>query len=261
MRSIWLALSLLLALPTVAQAQSGNPLHDQLSSMSETTRRAEVLRVLTSGGALCPALVTTYFAGFDQARTAYWDLRCAAGGQFRMALPAQRFARLSLAVCGALGGGVASGPCFQPVGEAEQPVAAAAGSGLGVQLAGGQPAAPADGRYGAIYATDAPLAAFGFGNGSTDRLAVNTAAVRVCQAMAGRVPCKFQGEIVNRCGALVQGVTRHPNAVAMTGDLSTMVLARNFPGLGTTVQEAEAEAMRACRALQGVTCRVAASGC
>ncbi|NKE48254.1 DUF4189 domain-containing protein [Roseomonas frigidaquae] len=259
MRRSWLAFAFLLALPAVAQAQSGNPLHDQLSSMSETVRRTEVFRVLTGGGASCQAVNTTYFAGFDQDRTAYWDLRCSAGGQYRMMLPPQRFARLTVAVCGALGGGIASGPCFQPVGGAR--AVASAGTGMGVQLAGGQQAAESGSRYGAVYATDAPTAAFGFGNGATDRLAVNTAAVRACQTMAGRIPCKFQGELVNRCGALVQGVMRHPNAMAMTSDISTVVLARNFPGLGATEQEAEAQAMQSCRALPGVTCRVAASGC
>lgn len=259
MRRGWLAFALLLLLPATVQAQSGNPLHDQVSSLSEPARRAEVFRVLSGGGLSCQAVIASYFAGFDQARSAYWDFRCREGAQYRMSLPPQRFARLGVSVCGALGGGIASGPCFQQVGRA--PAAVSAGSGMGMQVAGGQPAAPANSRFGAVYATDAPLAAFGFGNGSLDRLAVNTAAVRACQAQAGRVPCKFQGELVNRCGALVQGVTRHPNAVVMTSDLSTIVLARNFPGVGATTQAAEAEAMQSCRALAGVTCRVAASGC
>ncbi|MDO9499061.1 hypothetical protein [Falsiroseomonas sp.] len=258
MRRTWFAFALLLLLPTVAQAQSGNPLHDQVTNLTEQARQAEVFRVLSGGGLGCQAVIASYFAGFDQGRTAYWDFRCREGAQYRMSLPPQRFARLSVSVCGALGGGVAAGPCFQPVGRAP---AAPGGTGMGVQVAGGQAAAPANSRFGAVYATDAPLPAFGFGNGSADRLAVNTAAVRACQAQAGRVPCKFQGEIVNRCGALVQAVTRHPNAVVMTGDISTMVLARNFPGLGETVQAAEAEAMEACRGLPGVTCRLAASGC
>lgn len=258
MRRTWFAFAFLLLLPTVAQAQSGNPLHDQLTDLTEQARQADVFRIFSGGGLGCQAVIASYFAGFDQGRAAYWDFRCRDGAQYRMSLPPQRFARLSVAVCGALGGGVASGPCFQPVGRAP---AASGGTGMGVQLAGGQQAALANSRFGAVYATDAPMAAYGFGNGSADRLAVNTAAVRACQAQAGPVPCKFQGEIVNRCGALVQGVTRHPNAAVMTSDLSTVVLARNFPGLGATVQAAEAEAMEACRALPGITCRVAASGC
>ncbi len=259
MRRTWLAIALLLLFPAAGQAQSGNPLHDQLTDLTEQTRRAEVFRLLSGGGLGCQAVIASYFAGFDQRRSAYWDFRCQEGAQYRISLPPQRLARLSVAVCGAAGGGVSSGPCFQPVGRAP---AATAGTGMGVQLAPGQTAAPpANSRYGAVYATDAPIAAFGFGNGAADRLAVNTAAVRACQAQAGRVPCKFQGELVNRCGALVQGVTRHPNAMVMTNDISTMVLARNFPGLGDTDQAAEAAAMEACRGLPGVTCRVAASGC
>ncbi|NKC29661.1 DUF4189 domain-containing protein [Falsiroseomonas selenitidurans] len=259
MRRILLLLACLVGVPGLAAAQTGNPLHDQLSGMNESTRRAEVFRAITGGGASCQAIIATYFAGFDQGRTAYWDMRCREGSMYRIALPAQRFARLGLSVCGALGGGIAAGPCFQPVGTAAPSMAT---SGTGVQLAVAQePALPANSRFGAVYATDAPMAAFGFGNGAADRLAVNTTAVRSCQSMAGRVPCKFLGEIVNRCGALVQAVSRHPNAVVMTSDLSTMVLNRNFPGVGATVQEAEAQAMQACRSSPGATCRIAASGC
>ncbi|WP_439595850.1 DUF4189 domain-containing protein [Falsiroseomonas sp.] len=259
MRRSLLSLALLLLLPLAAQAQTGNPLHDQLSALEEPPRRAEVFRAITGRGAGCQAIIATYFAGFDADRTAYWDARCREGALYRLALPPQRFAQPSLSVCGALGGGLAAGPCFQPVGTA---ASARVTTGVGVQLAStGSGAPPANSRFGAVYATDVPLAAFGFSNGASDRLAVNTAAVRACQGMAGRSPCKFLGEIVNRCGALVQAVTRHPNAVVMTGDLSTMVLARNFPGLGATVQEAEAQAMEACRAVPGATCRVAASGC
>ncbi|MBU8545425.1 MULTISPECIES: DUF4189 domain-containing protein [Roseomonadaceae] len=260
MRRILLALASLVALPIAAQAQTGNPLHDQLSALNEPTRRAEVFRAITGSGASCQAIIATYFAGFDQGRTAYWDMRCREGSLYRMSLPPQRFARLGLSVCGALGGGIAAGPCFQAVGTT---ATAQAGTGMGVQLAGGAASAapPPNSRFGAIYATDAPMAAHGFGNGATDRLAVNTAAVRSCQSMAGRVPCKFLGEIVNRCAVLVQAVSRHPNALVMTSDLSTMVLNRNFSATGATVREAEAEAMQACRGVAGATCRVVASGC
>jgi hypothetical protein len=124
-----------------------------------------------------------------------------------------------------------------------------------------QAAPPPGSRFGAVYATDAPLAAWGFANGNTDRLAVNTSSVRSCQAMAGPVPCKFLEEIVNRCAALVQAVTRHPRAVAMTSDLSTIVLNRNVVGTGATQQEAEQAAMRGCQDVRGVVCRPAASSC
>ncbi|MGX9965870.1 DUF4189 domain-containing protein [Roseomonas sp. F4] len=257
-----LALAVALLMPLAAQAQTGNPLHDQLSALDEPTRRAEVFRAVTGGGATCQAIIATYFAGFDQGRTAYWDMRCREGSLYRMALPPQRFARLGLSVCGALGAGIAGGPCFQAVGAASSATVQTS-TGMGVQLASttASAAPPPNSRFGAIYATDSPMAAHGFGNGATDRLAVNTAAVRSCQSVAGRVPCKFLGEVVNRCAVLVQAVTRHPNAVVMTNDLSTMVLNRNFSATGATVQEAEAEAMQACRAVSGATCRVAASGC
>ncbi len=250
---------LALVMMPAARAQTGNPLHDQLAGMEETARRAEVFRLITGSGAGCQAIIAMAFSGFDGARTAYWDSRCREGAMYRMALPAQRNGRPSLAVCGASTGSIASGPCFQPVGTAAAAVAANDGRGV---AAGASAAPPPGSRFGAIYATDAPMAAWGFGNGLPDRLAVNTAAVRSCQTMAGRVPCKFVEELVNRCGALVQAVSRHPSAVAMTSDLSTMVLNRNFTATAESAQAAEAAALESCRRLPGgATCRVVATGC
>lgn len=242
-----------------ARAQTGNPLHDQLAGMEETARRAEVFRFITGSGAGCQAIIAMAFSGFDASRTAYWDSRCREGTMYRLALPPQRNGRPSLAVCGATTGGIAAGPCFQPVGTAQAAVAASDGRGV----AAGPTAAPPPGsRFGAIYATDAPMAAWGFGNGGADRLAVNTQAVRACQTMAGRVPCKFVEEIVNRCGSLVQAVSRHPSAVTMTSDISTMVLNRNVTATAETAQAAEAAALDSCRRLPGgSTCRVVATGC
>jgi hypothetical protein len=242
-----------------ARAQTGNPLHDQLAGMEEPARRAEVFRFITGTGAGCQAIIAMAFSGFDAARTAYWDGRCREGTMYRMALPAQRTGRPRLNLCGATTGGIESGPCFQAVGTAQAMVAS--GDGRGV-TAGPSAAPPAGSRFGAIYATDAPMAAWGFGNGGADRLAVNTQAVRACQTMAGRVPCKFVEEIVNRCGALVQAVSRHPSAVAMTSDISTMVLNRNLTATAQTAQAAEAAALESCRRLPGgSTCRVVATGC
>lgn len=249
-----------LVLPVAgARAQTGNPLHDQLAGMEETARRAEVFRFITGSAAGCQAVIAMAFSGFDASRTAYWDSRCREGAMYRMALPAQRNARPRLNVCGASTGGIESGPCFQAIGTAQAAVASSDGRGVS---AGPSAAPPPGSRFGAIYATDAPMAAWGFGNGGADRLAVNTQAVRSCQTMAGRVPCKFVEEIVNRCGALVQAVSRHPNAVAMTGDLSTMVLNRNLTATAETAQAAEAAALDSCRRLPGgSTCRVVATGC
>jgi hypothetical protein len=253
-------LALLAGVVGTAWGQTGNPLHDQIAGVDEPARRAELHRTITGTGAGCQAIIATYFAGLDQARTAYWDSRCREGSMYRMSLPAQRSGRPSLQVCGAAGGGIAAGPCFQPLGTAVAETAQAAG-GTGIQLAGQSAAPPPGSRFGAAYGTDAPVAAFGFGNGSTDRLAVNTAAVRACQAMAGRIPCKFQGEIVNQCGAVAQAVTRHPQAVAMTSDISTVVLNRSFLATGTSQPAAEQAALEQCRRIPGVTCRIAASGC
>jgi hypothetical protein len=218
-----------------------------------------LFRAISGSGAGCQAIIATFFAGFDAQRSAYWDSRCREGSMYRITLPAQRNARPALTVCGANTGGIAAGPCFRPVGTAPAATAETSG-GTGV-AAGGSAAPPPGSRFGVIYATDAPVAAWGFGNGVADRLLVNTNAVRACQAMAGRVPCKFVGELVNSCGALAQAVSRHPNAVVMTNDLSTIVLNRNFPASGTSAQAAEASALEACRRLPGATCRVVATGC
>ena len=257
---LFVALAALSWLATPAAAQTGNPMHDSFANIAEQDRRAELFRFINAGGSGCQAITAVYFAGLDGGRTAYWDSRCREGGLWRISLPAQRNGRPSLTQCGAASGGVAAGPCFQPVGTAAAATAQTSG-GRGTQLAGQGAGAPPGSRFGAIYATVAPLAAFGFANGNTDRLLVNTAAVRMCQGAAGRVPCQFVEEIVNRCGALVQAVTRHPSAMAMTSDLSTVVLNRNFTGTGASIEAAEATAMEACGRVQGVTCRVAASGC
>jgi hypothetical protein len=250
-------LALAMLLPAAARAQTGNPAHDQLAALDEPARRAELSRTLSGAG--CQTVIGSYFAGFDDDRAAYWDSRCRQGGMFRLTLLAQRFARPAVTACGATTGGIAAGPCFQPVGTAA--VATVASSG-GTGVAAGPSAAPPPGsRFGAVYATDAPVAAWGFANGVTDRLAVNTNAVRACQTMAGRIPCKFIGELVNRCGALAQAITRNPNAVTMTNDLSTIVLNRNYTATGDTPQAAEAAALEACRRTPAVICRVVATGC
>lgn len=245
-----------------ASAQTGNPLHDGFSARDPSAQRSEVFRFINASGAPCQAVIATFFAGLDDRRTAYWDSRCAEGGMYRISLPASRSGRPGLTQCGAASGGIAAGPCFQPVGTAVAAgVDTAGGRGIAVAGSAAQAPPPPGSRFGAVYATDAPLAAWGFANGNTDRLAVNTQAVRACQSMAGRTACKFIEEIVNRCGALVQGVTRHPNAVAITSDLSTVVLNRNFTGTGATAQEAEQTALDACRGVPGVICRVAVASC
>jgi hypothetical protein len=260
-----------------------------MASRSDQERRAALHQGLRAGGNQCNNVILAFSAGLDAQRTSFWDVRCADGATYRATIPAERFAGVTYLSCGAAGQGIRSGPCFQPLGAAGQAQARAGGSqqncqvacqsqpqaaqaqcvqrcvgGTGVQV--GQQAAealPANSRFGAMYITDNPVPAFGFANGVTDRLEVNMRAVRACQQMAGRVPCKFQGELVNRCGAVAMAISRHPSALVMTSDISTQVLNLATTGQGTTQQAAEAQAMEQCRRAEGpgVQCRIVASGC
>ncbi|MFN3448298.1 MAG: hypothetical protein ACK44F_06335 [Roseococcus sp.] len=279
-----------LALPAAsALAQTGNPTHDALSARSDAERRQALLQGLRAGGIPCSNVVLAFHAGLDSERNAYWDIRCADGPTYRATIVAERFAGAVYLACGAAGQGMRAGPCFQALGAAGQARAGAGGSeancraacqgqpqaaqgqcvqrctgGTGIQV--GQQAAealPPNSRFGAMYFTDNPTAAFGFANGVQDRLEVNMRAVRACQQMAGRVPCKFHGEIVNRCGAIAFAISRHPSALVMTSDISTQVLNHSATGQGATQQAAEAEAMEQCRRAEGpgVQCRIVASGC
>ncbi|HEV7455688.1 MAG TPA: DUF4189 domain-containing protein [Roseococcus sp.] len=288
---LWLLglLGLWLGLPVVAQAQTGNPTHDALSARGEQERRGLFLQGLRGTGNACNNIALLYPAGLDAQRSAYWDVRCTEGTSYRTRIPAERFAQPSFLRCGASAPAPQGGPCFRPVAAgagaqghaaqtaqscqaacARQPQAAQnqcvqrCVGGAGVR-AGAQTAdtLPPGSRFGVFYHTENPLAAFGFANGGTDRLAVNMQAVRACQAMAGPVQCKFQGELVNRCGALAFAISRHPRALAMTSDISTQVLNLAATGEGETRQAAEEDALEACRRAEGpgVQCRIVAAGC
>lgn len=273
------------------RAQTGNPTHDALQARPDLERRQALQQAVRSQGDQCNSVILAFHAGMDGQRNAFWDFRCADGAQYRARLPSERFAAVAFLRCGAAApvphhGGV----CFQAVTGAAAQVAASGGgneascraacarqpaagqnqcvqrclSGHGIEV--GQQAAaslPAGTRFGAMYMTDQPVAAYGFANGNTDRLAVNMAAVRICQTLAGQVPCKFQGELVNQCGAIAMAISRHPRALAMTADLSTQVLNLATTGRGATREAAEAEAMQACRRAEGpgVQCRIVAGGC
>jgi len=285
---VWAALFLGFAAP--ALAQTGNPTHDALQARAEPERRLLFLQGLRGSGNACNSVALLYPAGFDAARNAYWDVRCTEGTAYRTRIPAERFGRPAFLRCGAAAPTPQGGPCFRPViagaggalgarahttqaceaACARQPAAAqnqcvqrcVGGSGVraGDQVADSMPHGT---RFGAIYRTDNPVAAFGFGNGQADRLSVNMDAVRACQAMAGRHECKFQGELVNRCGALAFALSRHPRALVMTSDISTQILNLAAIGEGDSPAEAEAAAMEQCRRAEGpgVECRVMASGC
>ncbi|WP_421989736.1 DUF4189 domain-containing protein [Roseococcus sp.] len=250
-----------------------------------------MLQALRGQGDACNTVVVAFHAGFDSNRTSYWDMRCADGSAYRARLPSERFAGAAFLRCGAAAPAPQGGPCFQPVASAAvlaantgrpgsetqcraacatQPAAGqnmcvqrcVSGQGIevGVQASA---ALPANSRFGAMYFTDNPVPAYGFANGATDRLDVNMRAVRSCQTMAGRVPCKFQGELVNQCGAVAMAISRHPMAMVMTADLSTQVLNLATIGQGADKAAAEAAALQACRRAEGpgVQCRVMASGC
>lgn len=289
-RNAGAAFLLLLTFAVPAMAQTGNPTHDALQARPDLERRQALHQAVRSHGDQCNAVILAFHAGMDGQRNAYWDFRCADGAAYRSRLPAERFAAVAFLRCGAAAPAPQGGPCFQAVTGAAAQIAASGGgneascraacasqpvagqtqcaarclSGQGIQV-GAQAAAslPPNSRFGAMYFTDNPTAAFGFANGHADRLAVNMAAVRACQTMAGQVPCKFRGELVNQCGAIAMAISRHPRAIAMTSDLSTQVLNLGAIGQGATRQVAEAEALAACRRAEGpgVQCRVVAQGC
>ncbi|WP_191085970.1 DUF4189 domain-containing protein [Roseococcus microcysteis] len=255
-RGLWLlgGLCLWLALAPAAPAQTGNPAHDALSARPEAERRQIILQALRAVGQGCGSVARLFPAGLDARRGAYWDVRCADGGQWRIRLPAERFAQPSLQRCGAGAPAPQGGPCFQAV--------AAAPAGAQPRATASPATAPPPGaRFGAIYTTDQPRAAYGFANGRTDRLAVNLAALRACEGMAEGAPCQFRGEIINRCAALAFALTRNPREVLRDHRTQAQNLATT--GQGGTQAEAEAAAMEACRLAdrEGGNCRIMAAGC
>ncbi|UPY37699.1 DUF4189 domain-containing protein [Sediminicoccus sp. KRV36] len=284
-------LSLMLGTAAPALAQTGNPAHDALQSRPELERRQMLHQAIRSLGDQCNSVILAFHAGLDAQRNAFWDLRCADGAAYRARLPSERFAAVAFLRCGAATPQPHhGGPCFQAVtGEAAQVAARGGGSdtacraacttqpaagqaqcvqrcvsGQGIEV--GQQASvslPPNSRFGAMYTTNQPVAAHGFANGNTDRLAVNLAAVRICQVLAGPVPCKFQGELINQCGAIAMAISRNPRALAMTADISTQVLNLATFGRGASREAAEAQAMQACRAAEGpgIQCRIVAQGC
>lgn len=295
LRRLFACLSLLCLTAGGAVAQTGNPTHDALAARGDSDRRAELQHLLQAKGFRCTTVILAYSAGMDGDRIAYWDLRCRDGGSFRATVPPQRFAVPHFLTCGAAAPPPASGPCFRPIAAAPpphlatgipdaaqdricaaacatQPAAATqacmascrAGGGVarGRQLSEGL---PANSRFGAIYATAPPNGALGFANGVLDRLAVNRTAAGACQDVAGLVPCLFQRELVNQCGAIAQSAVR--GAENSPDDFATFVVNAIATGVGTSRQAAEMAALEACRvspsngAAGGAICRVAASGC
>ena len=286
-----------------ALAQSGNPAHDAMLARPDAERRNAFHQSIRAIGNSCQTVQVAFPAGLDGARNAYWDIRCTDGVTYRAMLPAERFAPATFVNCGALVPAPRSGPCFQTLATiaALQANAAAqtqvqanegacraqCGGGSGpaqaqcfqscmaqqaTRPAAAQPvtaapapaAAPAQGsRFGVVYATEPPLAVWGFANGAADRLEVNMRAVRQCQQAAGQVRCHFMGEVVDQCAALAFAISRHPRAIAITSDPSTQVLNNRVLARAATQAAAEAEALRQCGANlpAGAQCRIVAAGC
>ena len=126
------------------------------------------------------------------------------------------------------------------------------------------------GRFGAIYATKEPAAAWGFANGQVDRLAVNREAATACHASAGTAPCLFQMELVNQCGAIARAQRRDPRALVATGQASTMQVLAFATGAASTENGARSAALASCRVQVARTsnpnlalpaCEVIVSGC
>jgi len=249
--AVLLLTGLCLLLPGAAQAQTGNPRHDAISARPEAERRQVFLQGLRAAGHACAGVARLFAAGLDARRGAYWDVRCTEGGTWRVRIPAERYAQPGFLPCGAAAPAPQGGPCFETVA-----------ARAGVVRGAARPAGPPPGsRFGAIYSTDQPRAAFGFANGRADRLAVNLSAIRACEAMAEGAPCQFRGEIVNRCAALAFALTR--DAQGVLRDHRRVAQNLSTTGQGRTQAEAEAAALEACRLAdrQGGTCRIMASGC
>jgi hypothetical protein len=285
------AICLLLALPAPSQAGTGNPMQDAFQARSDEERKDALHEAVRRGGDECDAITLVFHAGMDARRNAFWDFRCAGGVDYRALLPPERFASASFLRCGSVVRDVYfAGPCFQAVVLTQgRGAARAAGdetlcrSTCTLQPASGQRTCmqrcllgqgtpvgqqtsdimPPNSRFGAMYTTEQPFAAYGFANGNADRLAVNLTAVRSCQTLAGLVPCKFQGELINQCGAIAMAISRHPRALAITADPSTQILNLSTTGRGATRAAAEAEALEACTPAEGpgIQCRIVAQGC
>lgn len=281
----------LMTVPATVLAQTGNPTHDALLARSDLNRRQDLQQAVRSRGDPCNSVTVAFNAGLDAQRNAFWDFRCADGNTYRARLAAERFAPVTFLRCGA------AAPvrhfsitCFQPVTGATTQVAARSGgnaascraacanqpaavqnqcrqrclSGQGIQASA--PVAgslPPRSRFGAIFITDQPAAGFGFSNGNPDRLGANNTALRQCQSLARQLPCKFQGELVNQCGAIAMALSRSPNALVMTADISTQVLNLSTIGRGATREAAAAAALQSCRRAESaaIRCRIVAQGC
>lgn len=270
-----------------AAAFTGNPKHDALAARTDLERRQMLHQVVSGQAAPCGSVSIAFHAGMDRQRNAYWDIRCTNGASFRSRLPPGRLAVVGLLPCGAAAPAPQGGPCFQPIGNfrpaaprtsnAESACEAACtaqprvGQGrcvarciAGLGMAVGTAASlPTNSRFGAMYLSDAPLPAFGFTNGAASRLTANLAAARACNAMSGGAPCRFQGELLNQCGAVVMALSRHPAALVMTTDISTQVLHLSATGHGETQAAATDQALEACSRAQGagIQCHLIAGGC
>ena len=131
-------------------------------------------------------------------------------------------------------------------------------SGRGVQTVAMPQSAPA--LTGVIFAARSPSPGFGMVVAASDRMSAFRVAEQRCSA--GGPGCRVIAEFIAPCGAVAQGLRRHPSAFVMTNDPSTYLATSTNPGTGATRDAAEAEAMAECRSRDPQSqCRVMAAQC
>jgi len=131
-------------------------------------------------------------------------------------------------------------------------------SGRGIQRVSMPQSAPA--MTGVIFAARSPSPSFGMVVAGSDRMSAFRIAEQRCTA--GGPGCRVIAEFSTACGAVAQGLRRHPSAFVMTNDPSTYLATSTNPGTGATRDAAEAEAMAECRSRDPQSqCRVMAAQC
>ena len=131
-------------------------------------------------------------------------------------------------------------------------------SGRGVQTISMPQSPPV--MTGVIFAARSPSPGFGMVVAASDRMSAFRIAEQRCSA--GGPGCRVIAEFTAACGAVAQGLRRHPSAFIMTNDPSTYVVSSTNPGAGASREVAEAEAMAECRSRdRQAQCRVVAAQC
>jgi len=113
-------------------------------------------------------------------------------------------------------------------------------------------------RWGAVYAVPPPGGQVGLVAGQADRLAAHAEANRRCNG-ARDSGCRMLREFNDRCAAVAQA--RRARGILLTSHNSTFEIAAHSVGTGASLGAAESDALAACRAQPGLTCRIAVSAC